>query len=195
MIVSMSPNRPVSPGGYATRPLVNAITNPPSDPPYPLSPGASPGESTSEAATPLLWTACTAAMRTPDAAPPRRAVRLPPGRSDAVQGADSGTSKMLSRPPSAQPAGAAAGVRPHVADMIDVRVRQQHHVHLSEPAISLVDRASRVVEDADAGRVLEQQRPVVAAQLGCVAAERRHLDQRRRLAVRDGAVRDPEQHQ
>ena len=45
-------------------------------------------------------------MRTPDAAPPRRAVRLPPGRSDAVHGAGSGTSNVLSMPPSAQAAGA-----------------------------------------------------------------------------------------
>src|ERR671931_2141020 len=51
--------------------------------------------------------ACTAAMRTPVAAPPRRAVRLPPGRSDAVQGVASGTSKMLSRPPSGHAGGAA----------------------------------------------------------------------------------------
>src|SRR6185295_18799028 len=45
-------------------------------------------------------------MRTPVGAPPRRAVRLPPGRSDAVHGAEPGTSKMLSRPPSAHAAGA-----------------------------------------------------------------------------------------
>ena len=102
----MSPNMPVSPVRYATSPLVNVATKPPSDPPYPLSPGASPGASTSEAETPLLWMACTAAMRTPEDAPPRRAVRLPPGRSDAVQGAGSGTSKMLSSPPSAHAAGA-----------------------------------------------------------------------------------------
>src|SRR5947209_13740949 len=39
--------------------------------------------------------------------PPRRAVRLPPGRSDAVQVVASGTSKMLSRPPSGHAGGAA----------------------------------------------------------------------------------------
>src|SRR5437667_67780 len=69
-------------------------------------PGASPGVSTSAAAMPLLWTACTTAIRTIADAPPRRAVRLPPGRSDAVHGAPSGTSKVLSSPPSGHAAGA-----------------------------------------------------------------------------------------
>src|SRR5438552_1062802 len=45
-------------------------------------------------------------MRTPEGVPLRRAVRLPPGRSDDEHGAESGTSKTLSRPPSAQAAGA-----------------------------------------------------------------------------------------
>ena len=74
-----------------------------------------------------------------------------------------------------------------------MRVRQQHYVDIAEPAIGLVDGAAGIVEDAHAGRIFEEQGAIVAAQLACVAAEGRHLDQRCRLAGRHGAVRNPEQ--
>jgi hypothetical protein len=61
--------------------------------------------------------------------------------------------------------------------VIDVRVREQHHVHVAEARIRFVDRAARVVEDPDAGGVLEQQRAVVAAQLAGKHPERRDLDE------------------
>src|SRR5438105_5048001 len=121
MIVSMSPNMPVSPVRYAARPVVKVMTNPDSQPPY--------------------------------------------------------------------------RARADVADVIVVRVREQHHVDIAESTVGLVDGPSRIVENAHAGRILEQQRAIVAAQLAAVAAERRHLDQPRRLAARNTSERSPQHEQ
>ena len=52
-----------------------------------------------------------------------------------------------------------------VADVIAVRVAQQHDVHGAEPRIvGAGDRLSGVVEDAHAGRVLEDRRAVALAE-------------------------------
>jgi hypothetical protein len=64
-----------------------------------------------------------------------------------------------------------------VADVIAVHVADQQHVHLAEPrVVGTGHRAPGIVEDPGAGRILEQQGTVEAAELAVVAAERGHPD-------------------
>jgi hypothetical protein len=49
----------------------------------------------------------------------------------------------------------------------------------AEPRIVFIDRAARIVEDAHAGGILEEQRAIVAAQLAGMAAEGRNMNDAR----------------
>ena len=63
-----------------------------------------------------------------------------------------------------------------VADVVAVHVAHEDDVDLAQPRIARAgDGAARVVEDARAVRVLEDQRPILRAELAVDAAERRHL--------------------
>ena len=66
--------------------------------------------------------------------------------------------------------------------MIAVRVAQQHGVNVAEARIVATgDGMAGVVEDAHAGRILEDRRTVVRAQLAGMRADRSDLD-----VLRDG---------
>ena len=61
--------------------------------------------------------------------------------------------------------------------MVPVHMGQQHQVDGAEPRIVAAGHVvRRVVEETDAGRVLENDRAVVRAQLALVRADRRDLD-------------------
>ena len=63
-----------------------------------------------------------------------------------------------------------------VADMVAMHVADQHGVDLTEARIVHPgDRAPGIVEDARAVRILEDHRPVEAAELALMAAQRRDL--------------------
>ena len=63
-----------------------------------------------------------------------------------------------------------------VADVVAVHVAHEDDVDLAEPRIvGAGDRAARVVEDARAVRVLEDQGAILRAELAVDAAQRRHL--------------------
>jgi hypothetical protein len=67
------------------------------------------------------------------------------------------------------------GVR--VAEVVAVGVADEDDVDLAEPRVGGADdRATRVVEEARAVRVLEDEGAVLGAELAVEAAERRHLD-------------------
>ena len=64
-----------------------------------------------------------------------------------------------------------------VANMIAMRVAQQHDVDVAEARIVATgDGMARVVEDAHARRILEDRRTVVRAQLAGMRADRSDLD-------------------
>ncbi len=64
-----------------------------------------------------------------------------------------------------------------VAHVVAVRVAQEHDVDGAEARVAAAEhRLAGVVEDADAGRILEDHRAVAVAKLAVVRAERDHLD-------------------
>ena len=77
--------------------------------------------------------------------------------------------------------GAVAGARVRrlvvrVAGVVAVHVAHEDDVDLAQPRIARAgDGAARVVEDARAVRVLEDQRAILRAELAVDAAQRRHL--------------------
>src|SRR2546428_647322 len=55
--------------------------------------------------------------------------------------------------------------RPHVADVVGMRVREEDDVHVAKPPVGLVGRAAGIVENACAGWILEQERAIVSTEL------------------------------
>src|SRR5262249_51536203 len=65
--------------------------------------------------------------------------------------------------------------RSTIADVIDVRVRQEHDVDVAESWIGFVDGMARIVEDADAGWIFKQHGTVASTQFAIVGSKRRDL--------------------
>src|SRR5437868_7176815 len=64
-----------------------------------------------------------------------------------------------------------------IADVVAVHMREEDGVDLAEPRVAgAAHGAPRVVENARAVRILEDDRAVERAELAVVAAERRDLD-------------------
>ena len=57
--------------------------------------------------------------------------------------------------------------------MIVVRVREQDDVDVAEPRVGLINGEPGIVQNASAGRILEQNGAVSRTELALVAAERR----------------------
>ena len=76
------------------------------------------------------------------------------------------------------PAGAGQPTAPiaAAADVIVVRVREQDDVDIAKARVRFIDGEPRIVEDANASRVFEEDGAIARAELTTVASESRHSD-------------------